>query len=157
MIFITLNQNYKEAGLSPILLKVVDFLKENKKEFETKEVGTYEICGNDIYYQIIETKTEDFQNRDPESHKLYLDVQLVVKGEEKIGITPLKNDYKIKEYIESRDLIFYESIENEGYLYATEGCISIFYPEDIHRPQIAVQEPQYEKKVVVKVKKNLLK
>lgn len=156
MLFTTINQNYKEFGLSEVLVKVFDFLKENKEEFLNKEVGKYELDGDNIFYQVIETETEDLDLRQAESHRLYLDVQFVVKGEEKIGITPLKSDYKIKEYIEDRDLIFYESVDNEGYIIANEGCISVFFPEDIHKPQVAVNEPSFEKKVVVKVKASLL-
>lgn len=156
MIFTTINQAYDKMGLSKVLVEVIDFLKENKDNFIDKEVGVYELKGKDIFYQVIETETEEFEKRNAESHKEYLDVQFVVKGEEKIGITPLKESYKVKEYYEERDLIFYEQVENEGYIYASEGCVSIFYPEDIHKPQIAVDKPSLEKKVVVKVKKDLL-
>ncbi|MDD7305417.1 MAG: YhcH/YjgK/YiaL family protein [Peptoniphilaceae bacterium] len=156
MIFTTIDQAYNKAGLSKVLVKVIDFLKENKEKFKDQKPGVYEIDGDNIFYQVIETNTEEIEKRQAESHKLYLDIQFVVNGEEKIGITPLKSSYKIKEYIEERDLIFYEEVQDEGYLIAKENCVSIFFPEDIHKPQIAVKEPAFEKKIVVKVKADII-
>lgn len=156
MIFTTIDQNYKNMGLSPVLIKVIDFLKENNNNLMEQEPGVYEIDGDNVFYQVIETSTEEFEKRQPESHKIYLDVQFVVKGQEKIGITPLKSDYKVKEYIAERDLIFYKEVKDEGFIIAKENCVSIFFPEDVHKPQIAVDTPSPEKKVVVKVKADIL-
>lgn len=154
MIFTSINNDNKSFGYSNVLLKVIEFLKN--EDFSKKEVGEYELEGRDIYYQVIETETEENEKRFAESHKKYLDIQYVVNGREKIGFTPLLDEYKIKEFIEERDLLFYEQVKNEGYIIATEGCISIFFPEDVHRPQIAIEEPERLKKVVVKVKKDII-
>lgn len=154
MIFTTIDQKHKSLGISNTLIRVIEYLKS--EDFTTKEVGVYELEGKDIFYQVIETETEMEDKRFAESHKKYLDIQYVISGKEKIGFTPILEEYKIKEYIEERDLIFYESVKNEGYIIATEGCISIFYPEDVHRPQIAVDNPEKIKKIVVKVNKDIL-
>lgn len=154
MIFTSIYSDYKSQGLHPVLLKVIDFLKET--DFSDIGPGEYELEGRDIFYQVHEIVTEELEKRSPESHKEYIDCQFVVKGEEKIGITRLKDSYSVKEYFENRDLIFYESVEDEGYVYAVEGCVSVFFPEDVHKPQIAVKEPADEKKVVVKIRTSLL-
>lgn len=155
MIFSNINCDYKSQGLHPVLVEVFDYLKEN--DLSKKEVGVTKLKGDDIFLQIIETSTEDIEKRRPESHREYLDVQFVIKGEEKIGITRLLEEYEVDEYIDERDLIFYKEVTNEGYIHATEGCISVFFPEDVHRPQIAVNEPEFEKKAVVKVRASLLR
>lgn len=154
MIFTSIYSDYKSQGLHPVLIKVIDFLKET--DFSDIGPGEYELEGRDIFYQVHEIKTEELEKRSPESHKVYLDCQFVVKGEEKIGITRRKDSYKVKEYHEERDLIFYEDVADEGYIHAVEGCVSVFFPDDIHKPQIAVSKPAAEKKVVVKVKTSLL-
>lgn len=154
MIFTSIYSDYKSQGLHPVLLKVIDFLKET--DFSDIGPGEYELEGRDIFYQVHEIVTEELEKRSPESHKEYIDCQFVVKGEEKIGITRLKDSYSVKEYFENRDLIFYQSVEDEGYIHAVEGCVSVFLPEDVHKPQIAVKEPADEKKVVVKIRTSLL-
>lgn len=154
MIFTSIYSDYKSQGLHPVLLKVIDFLKET--DFSDIGPGEYELEGRDIFYQVHEIVTEELEKRSPESHKEYIDCQFVVKGEEKIGTTRLKDSYSVKEYFENRDLIFYQSVEDEGYIHAVEGCVSVFFPEDVHKPQIAVKEPADEKKVVVKIRTSLL-
>lgn len=154
MIFTSIYSDYKSQSLHPVLIKVIDFLKET--DFSDIGPGEYELEGRDIFYQVHEIKTEELEKRSPESHKEYIDCQFVVKGEEKIGITRRKGSYKVKEYHEERDLIFYEDVEDEGYIHAVEGCVSVFFPDDVHKPQIAVSKPAAEKKVVVKVKTSLL-
>lgn len=60
------------------------------------------------------------------------------------------------EHILERDLIFYKNVENEGFIHAVPGCVSVFFPCDIHRPAVAVNEPMTVRKVVVKVKTTLI-
>ena len=52
----------------------------------------------------------------PESHEKYLDVQFLVSGRERLGFTKNTGNYKVAEHIKERDLIFYESVEDEGYI-----------------------------------------
>lgn len=154
MIFTNINTNYQEQGLHPIIVKALDYLKENN--FKDMEPGTYEIDGKDMFANLVETTTQDFSERRPESHLDYIDIQYVVEGREKMGITFYKKDFP-QTYYEQRDVIDYDSVDDESYIIANKGDIAIFFPEDVHRPQIAVDEPSYEKKLVVKLKVSLLK
>ena len=74
----------------------------------------------------------------------------------KLGFTPDTGKYEVDERFDERDLIFYKSVENEGFIEATPGCYSIFFPADVHRPAVAVDEPMTVRKVVVKVSVALL-
>ena len=69
---------------------------------------------------------------------------------------PDTGKYEVDERFDERDLIFYKSVENEGFIEATPGCYSIFFPADVHRPAVAVDEPMTVRKVVVKVSVALL-
>ena len=53
--------------------------------------------------------------------------------------------------------IFVKDVENEGFITSTPGCFCVFFPTDIHRPQVADGEPMKVRKVVVKVSVELLK
>lgn len=132
----------------------MDFLKNN--DLETLEPGVYEIDGRDIFAQVFNTNTQSKSEKRAESHREYVDLQYLVKGEELIGITNNNKKYDIDEYIEERDLIFYKSVEDEGYIHVKPKCFSIFFPEDIHRPEIAVKDPIEIKKVVIKIRLNRL-
>ena len=87
----------------------------------------------------------------------YLDVQFLVTGREKLGFTPDTGNYEVAERYDERDLIFVKDVENEGFITSTPGCFCVFFPTDIHRPQVADGEPMKVRKVVVKVSVELLK
>ena len=118
------------------------------------EPGVYEIQGKDIYAQVFDAMTEDVADRRPESHEKYLDVQFLVSGRERLGFTKNTGNYKVAEHIKERDLIFYESVEDEGYIESRPGCFCVFFPSDIHRPQVISDEAMNLRKVVVKGKRS---
>lgn len=134
--------------------KAVEYVKSH--DFTKMEPGIYEIEGKDIYASVFDAFTEPAAQRNPESHKEYLDVQYLVSGEEALGFTILKEEYEIAEYSQEKDLIFYKAVKDEGFIQSRPGCFCVFYPTDIHRPQCAVGEPMQVRKVVVKVKASLL-
>ena len=154
MIFSSIHSNDDFRAYPAVLRRVIDYLKSN--DFEKMEPGVYDLEGKDIYVQVFDAETGPVQERRPESHENYLDVQFLVTGEEKLGFTPNTGTYEVAEHILERDLIFYKSVENEGFVYATPGCFTIFFPCDIHRPAVAASEPMVVRKVVVKVRTTLI-
>lgn len=153
MIFSTIHcdeyKNYPAA-----IQKAVEYLKSH--DFVTMEPGVYEIQGKDMYAQVFDAETGPVAERRPESHEKYLDVQFLAKGEEALGFTPYDQSYEVAERIEERDLIFYAGVQNEGFIQSRPGDFCVFFPSDIHRPQVNVGEPMTVRKVVVKVKTTLL-
>ena len=111
--------------------------------------GKYTINGDSIYasVQTYETKTD----ANYESHRKYIDIQYVIKGEEKIGVTDLSNCETCIEYDRERDLEFYIIKSKAEFIELKEGAFAIFYPHDVHKPSIAINQPSTVKKVVVKV------
>lgn len=127
----------------------IAYLKAN--DFIHMEPGVYEIQGKDIYAQVFDAETGPVSEKRPEVHEKYVDVQFLASGREKLGFTPDTGRYEVDERIGERDLIFYKSVENEGFIEAAPGCYSIFFPADVHRPACAAGEPMTVRKVVVKV------
>ncbi len=154
MIFSSIHSNDDYSAYPAVIRRVIDYLKSN--DFVNMEAGVYEIEGKDIYAQVFDAETGPVSEKRPESHNDYLDVQFLASGEEKLGFTPNTGAYEVDEYIKERDLIFYKSVENEGFIYAVPGCFSIFFPHDIHRPAVAAGEPMVVRKVVVKVRASLI-
>lgn len=127
----------------------IEYLKAH--DFTTMAPGVYEVQGNEIYAQVFDTETGKAETKRPEVHEKFVDVQFLASGREKLGFTTDTGKYEVEEKIEERDLIFYKAVENEGFIEATPGCYSIFFPEDVHRPGVAADEPMVIRKVVVKV------
>ena len=111
--------------------------------------GKYEINGDRVYASV-----QTYQTKDDalyESHRKYIDIQYVIKGSEKIGITDYSNCQTSIEYDNERDLEFYTFDNKEEFIELTEGSFAIFYPHDAHKPSIKIETQSVVKKVVVKV------
>lgn len=132
----------------------IEYLKKN--DFTKMEPGVYEIQGKDIYAQVFDAMTEPADRKRPEVHEKFVDVQFLASGKERLGFTADTGSYKVAERNDDRDLIFYESVDNEGFICAVPGCYSIFFPNDVHRPAVEWDGPMTVRKVVVKVSVELL-
>ena len=120
-----------------------------------KPEGRYE-AEHGIYAMVQIGVTSDIGKDRMETHEKYLDVQYLVSGKERLGFTKNTGDYQIAEHIKERDLIFYQSVEDEGWIESRPGCFCIFFPSDIHRPECISGESMKLRKVVVKVSAALL-
>ena len=145
MIFSSIKNGDSFEKYPAAIQTALEYLKSH--DFASMEPGVYEIQGKDIYAQVFDAMTEDVADRRPESHEKYLDVQFLVSGRERLGFTKNTGNYKVAEHIKERDLIFYES---------RPGCFCVFFPSDIHRPQVISGEAMNLRKVVVKVSVALL-
>lgn len=154
MIFSSIHANDDIKKYPQAIQTAIEYLKAN--DFTAMETGVYEIQGKDIYAQVMDAQTGAYEEKRPEVHEKYIDVQFLASGREKLGFTPDTGSYEVDERFDERDLIFYKSVENEGFIEATPGCYSIFFPADVHRPGIAAAEPMKIRKVVVKVSVALL-
>lgn len=155
MIFSSIHSKDDFTNYPQAVQRALNYLKEN--DFVAMEPGVYEIEGKLMYAQVFDAETGPVSEKRPEVHEKYLDVQFLASGREKLGITPDTGNYEIDEKIDERDLIFYKSVENEGFITATPGCFCVFFPSDVHRPACADGEPMTVRKVVVKVSTELLK
>jgi biofilm protein TabA len=109
----------------------------------------YVIDGDNVYAMITEAPSKTFEQSAWESHKKYIDIQYVIKGEEKIGVVPLSKATVSKPYDETKDYANYTA-EGEYYT-AKPGTFFLFFPNDVHRPNIKVEGYDVVKKLVIKV------
>jgi biofilm protein TabA len=117
------------------------------------ENGKYELDGEWMFALVQETKTIPPSCFKPESHKLYADIQFLVSGEEKIGVSRLSPKHEvIEEKFDLHDIAFYDfSIEEESVIYLKPGMFAVFFPTDVHRPCCCAAESTRIKKIVIKI------
>ncbi|MGV8093615.1 MAG: YhcH/YjgK/YiaL family protein [Mangrovibacterium sp.] len=121
------------------------------KDLATIEPGRYELEGSDLFVNISEYVTKNEEEVPFEAHQEYADIQYIVTGEEKIGVTTFENKPITVPYDSIRDVAFITSDEN-NFRPATPEKFFIFFPNDAHRPGVKVNENATVRKVVVKVK-----
>jgi biofilm protein TabA len=86
-----------------------------------------------------------------ESHRAFIDVQVIFSGEEYIEVTDIAH-LKVKEdRTPEKDVIIYEMNDAATVLRMRGGEAAIFFPVDGHMPSLAIKEPTIVRKMVVKV------
>lgn len=128
--------------------KIISFLNSITSE---TSAGRYEI-EEGVYANVDEYSTKSHELCDLEAHKKYADIQLLLKGEERIDFVNI-DDLSVKTpYDEKRDVMFFNLPEKVNSLFLRKGNFALFYPEDAHRPQMnSTSIPSNVKKVVVKI------
>lgn len=118
---------------------------------ENKPAGHYEI-DDEAYANIDVYETKEYDICFPEAHKRYIDIQMLLSGEERLDFANI-SELSIKDdYDEERDIMFFHNPEKMNTLYLKKGYFALLYPTDAHKPQIKSSEnSQTVKKVVVKI------
>ncbi len=118
-------------------------------DLQTLPKGKYPILGDSVFASITEDPTKDDEKTQWESHRTYADIQYVIRGEEKIGVCPVSKARVTQPYEATNDIARY-SASGTQYL-ARPGVFFIFFPTDVHRPNITAGGHQVDKKLVIKV------
>jgi YhcH/YjgK/YiaL family protein len=86
-----------------------------------------------------------------ESHRQYIDVQVIVAGDELMEVTAAARLGITQAYDEAKDLTRHADTEAASVLRLRTGDVAVFWPEDAHMPSLAVKQPALVRKTVIKV------
>ena len=122
-------------------------------DFTKVENGEYHLDGDKVFVRVDRYTTEPKDNKKPESHNAYIDVQYLGEGTEKIYYAAKSEQHKVSEdYAADRDLLFYADAGEKDSVTLGGGVYAIFFPWELHRPGChAVHGGCPVQKVVVKV------
>lgn len=136
-------------GLSTDINTGLLFLNQAKSDIEN---GIY-LLNSRVKVIVSEYDTKTANEYGYEAHKRFIDIQCVLKGEEKVSCSPIERLKETKHYNEEKDAAFYsaDNNPNPSDLILQPGYFAIFFPQDGHLPQLCVGNPNRVKKVVVKV------
>jgi YhcH/YjgK/YiaL family protein len=150
MITSTLDQLHWYKIISPNFEKAIQYALST--DFVPLETGKYPVDGDKVFAIVNEYTTKPRSECDPESHRDYADIQIVITGAEKFGYLPLTDQPVSTPYDPEKDVAFYSLAEEDlNYMTLPAGQFIIFFPSDIHQPEVFVRQPALVKKVVMKV------
>lgn len=87
-----------------------------------------------------------------ESHQKYIDVQVVIEGEEAMELADISRTKVVEPYLPERDLTVHGDEPHASVLRVRAGEVAVFYPADVHMPSLQVDStPVLVRKAVVKV------
>ncbi|TSD66252.1 DUF386 domain-containing protein [Inquilinus sp. KBS0705] len=129
--------------------KAIDFLRD--RNLEQIAPGKYVIDGDNAYAMITEAPGKLADTAKWEDHQTYIDIHYVIKGKELIGVEAIDKATIVKPYDAVKDLAIYDA--KGKYYTATPGGFYIFFPPDVHRPNIRMGTSEaIIKKLVIKIK-----
>lgn len=134
-------------GLSDRIKKGLQYLENN--DLTNVENGNYELDGKNLFVSVQDYISKPESEGKFEAHKKYIDIQYIVKGQERLGFGNIDDFNLVTPYDEEKDIEFLAG--HGDFAAAKQGYFLIFTPQDAHMPQICLDKPEYVKKAVVKV------
>jgi YhcH/YjgK/YiaL family protein len=119
-------------------------------DLKTLEKGSYVVEEDEIFALVSEYETKQADELKWESHFKFVDIQVMIDGEEKMGFAPVESMKIVEHYNAEKDI---QILDGTGdYVTARPGSFIMFFPHDAHQPGIALGASAKVKKLVLKVK-----
>ncbi|MCU7785100.1 YhcH/YjgK/YiaL family protein [Lelliottia amnigena] len=138
-----------QSWLPEELRQAIEHVKAHVTDATTP--GKHDIDGNNLFYLVSEDMTQPFAERRAEYHARYLDIQIVLKGQEGMTFSTLPHGTPDTDWLADKDIAFLPEGEQEKTVVLNEGDFVVFYPGEVHKPLCAVGAPAQVRKVVVKM------
>lgn len=113
--------------------------------------GRIEIDGERLYASVSTYATGTRDERRFEAHRQYIDIQVLLSGEEAIDVSLERDLDPLEIYDPQRDVMFLKPPQHAASVPMRPGWFAVFYPHDVHRPGCHLQGPQRVRKIVMKV------
>ncbi|ACY85943.1 YhcH/YjgK/YiaL family protein [Edwardsiella piscicida] len=116
--------------------------------------GRYEIDAQRQFVLIAHDDTAPAETRRAEYHARYLDIQIVLEGQEGMGFSNLAPGVAGEDLLAEKDIAFLPVGAGglqEKQLALCAGDFVVFYPGEVHKPLCALGEPARVRKAVIKL------
>lgn len=114
--------------------------------------GRHAIEGDDVWALVSSYDTGPATEKRFEAHQVYVDLQYVAAGTERILHAPLETVDVAEPYAEANDITWFAEPPFSSSLLMRTGDLAVFYPEDAHKPGCMAGGRDAVKKIVVKVR-----
>ena len=121
-------------------------------DFDNLVLGRHDV-DEDFFYIVQEYETKPLEAGRHEAHKVYVDIQYVISGKERIDVTAAAGMEIDEPYDGEKDLVFFKEPEQAANIILTDGGYAVLYPADSHKPGLrAGKEAVKVRKIVGKVR-----
>jgi YhcH/YjgK/YiaL family protein len=121
--------------------------------------GKIDLIPGKLFCLLQEMDSMPFAQARPESHRQFIDIQYLISGHERMGVSRVK---AVASRCGGSDAAAGHSVlagrRRETQVTLTPGMFAIFFPEDIHRPCCHPREGEQKhlRKAVIKIDRALL-
>jgi biofilm protein TabA len=117
-----------------------------------KPDGRYDIDGDQVFYIVQHYTTKPLDQGRFESHRRYIDIQVLLAGQEMLGYAPTAGLEVVEPYSEEKDIMFYRVGTMIAQTRLEPGLFCLLYPHDAHLPSCQLACPAEVHKVVFKIR-----
>ena len=141
MIFDHLSNILIYKGISPDISAALTYLHQLSPDIAP---DTYQLSPR-VKAIVSEYETKVKNEVGYEAHRKNIDIQYLLKGEERIACLPIEKLKETTPYSEEKDAAFYTASIQPQEMTIGGGYFAIFFPQDGHMPQLSVSEPMMVK------------
>ncbi len=134
MILSTLSQSSRYAALHPLFPRAFEYMRNT--DLHALTPGVHQIIESKLFAIVehVHGRTRDVAKL--ECHRRYIDIQLVLEGDEQMGWKTLADCHDpADEYSLDRDIRFFNDAPST-WIATPPDCFCIFFPEDAHAPLV---------------------
>jgi YhcH/YjgK/YiaL family protein len=114
-------------------------------------LGEYPISAN-VKALVMEYETKVDNGFGYEAHQHVIDIQFPFIGKELVKYTTLDKVSAYTAYDDAKDVTFFRTSVPESAVVIGNGIFGIFFPIDAHAPMHCFKQPEYIRKLVIKIK-----
>lgn len=149
MIIDTVENLSSYTGLSRRLSEAFEWLKStNLPELDD---GELKIDGDDVRAIVQRYVTVPEAGRRYEAHRRFIDIQCVVRGVERMLVTPVASLAPDTPFDSDNDIVFFAPVPASAEIVVQDAMFAVFFPQDAHMPMLIAESPSQVLKVVLKV------
>jgi YhcH/YjgK/YiaL family protein len=135
MILSALSQSSRYAALHPLFQRAFDYIRDT--DLYALAPGRYPVVGEDLFAIVEQVPGKVKEAARLEAHRRYIDIQLVLEGDEQMGWKPLADCFNpVSEHSEERDIRFFHDAP-ASWVAVPPDHFCIFFPEDAHAPLVS--------------------
>jgi biofilm protein TabA len=135
MILSALSQSSRYAALHPLFPRAFNYIRDT--DLFALAPGRYHIDGENLIAIVerVPGKTKEMARL--EAHRRYIDIQLVLEGDEQMGWKPLEDCFNpVSEHNMEKDIRFFHDAP-ASWIAVPPDHFCIFFPEDAHAPLVS--------------------
>lgn len=143
------------AGLpAPLIEAITAALQAQPRH---KAPGSYSLDGDRLFMNVMQFSTQPAAQKRAELHREYIDIQLLLDGEETIHYGVAGSARECDIWHDAEDYQLCDTIADRQSLVLTPGMFAVFMPGEPHKPGCSEGIAREIKKVVIKLHHSALR
>ena len=142
------------SQLHPELQNILNIVAEKVKNNDLPTEKFF--LQDDVFVLPLEVTTETLDMRRSEIHHDFIDIQILLQGEERFGYSFKGFETTTDDQLATNDVAFVDDVIDEKFVDLKAGDFVVFYPKQAHRPMVCIDSPKKINKLVVKINKSIL-